>query len=478
MDPSISCHDQLKQLLLSVPADELRLDGLSEIDRLQQAFKAFQLDSKPVAGEFSVPNEAASLITLKKLPGRGIGVVATRRIPAGSIIFKEKAVLTLPVREDGAVYSDFFTKLVGDYNKLPPGTRQRILGLHAYTRPDLESAVRKFLAAGKGDAKLTKRQVDFLIHLNSICATNSFGGAKLSSTMLYLGTSRINHSCIPNCEHSHGSENNFDYVTVYAIRNIHPDEEITVTYLDVYDPRDKRRADMERVWGFVCNCPACDYANPLIDTTIHESRIADYRRLRLESCLTISMDVRCLPLPLEDLDEALRRSIRRAVITESISDNQSALEEYILSAGICDSKWFLTGDERDIKTQISFLEPALALTKKFPYTHTGRETNSDVGLKLQSARARLGSTGRAQWAQLRKYGVLVPRGDKLVAAQIALGAKLSDGKHAMDFIDGRIPLKDLPAELRALVTASGHSLEEILKVAREELTRAQVEGDV
>lgn len=72
----------------------------------------------------------------------------------------------------------------------------------------------------------------------------------------------------------------------------------------------------------------------------------------------------------------------------------------------------------------------------------------------------------------------MPRGDKLVAAQIALGAKLSDGKHAMDFIHGRIPLKDLPAELRALVTASGHSLEEILKVARVELTRAQVEGDV
>lgn len=150
----------------------------------------------------------------------------------------------------------------------------------------------------------------------------------------------------------------------------------------------------------------------------------------------------------------------------------TALRRGLLSAQICDSKWLLTGHERDIKSQIDLLEPALLLAKKIPFANDGVNMEKDVEERLEAAKYRQGDRGRQYWAFLKENRAMVPPGDKLITARILLNAKLGRDTDPGDLLRGEIPLNDLPAELRALVVSSGHSLEEILCVAREELGRA------
>ncbi|KAI3393863.1 hypothetical protein diail_3538 [Diaporthe ilicicola] len=476
MDPEHVWHlKELRKHLELVRKDDL--ERANCIGNLEEDLQNLQLGPQLGDGGGSECSDDTSLVTLKKLPGRGLGLVATTLIPAGAIVSTETAVMCFSIREDGAVPAGFFTRLIRDFTNLPAATRQHVLSLHAFTRPDHEQAIRKFLTAGKGDAKLTKQQVDFIIYLNSICHTNSFEGPKSSRSSMYLKTSRINHSCLPNCGHTDMSENGQDKITIYACRDIQPGEEITVSYMNIYDARDKRRANSKRVWGFVCNCAACDYNNPTVDTTKHEKVLAEYRRLEQDSCLTISVNPCFIPLPVKAVDESLRRSVRRAEIAKTLNDKHDVLEETVLSAQICEAKWRLTGEERDVKRQIGYLEAALTLAQKIPFTNKGRSMRNEIEDKLRAAVWRQGDMGRATWAYLKKHGGFVNQGDKVFTARVALKAKLSGDTDPMDFVAGRIPLDHLPAELRALVVASGHSLEEILTVARDELSKGEWEDD-
>lgn len=325
--PSSMQLEKVKQLLFAVQEDELQHEGANGTADLEHSLQLLQLDSRPIESDSNMRSEVDPLTTLKRLPGRGIGIVATRPIPAGSILQSETATMTFPMVPDGAISTGFFTKMVGDYVALPVVTRHQILSLHAYMRPDHERAIRMFLAAADGDSKLTRQQIDFVVRLSSIWGTNSFKGHMPSTASLYLKTSRVNHSCVANCGHAVGSEDGMDKITIFTNRDIQPNEELTVPYLNIYDPREKRRANTKRVWGFVCSCPACDYGDPTVDTAKHENLLAEYRRLKQDSCLTISMDPTALPLPLKDLEEALSRSMRRAEIAESLKDFHDMLEE-------------------------------------------------------------------------------------------------------------------------------------------------------
>jgi len=44
---------------------------------------------------------------------------------------------------------------------------------------------------------------------------------------------------------------------VIAIRDIHPDEEILTSYIDVSNPTHMRQAELKRQYGFDCDCPLC-----------------------------------------------------------------------------------------------------------------------------------------------------------------------------------------------------------------------------
>ena len=46
-------------------------------------------------------------------------------------------------------------------------------------------------------------------------------------------------------------------LTIIATRNIHPGEELTITYCDPDTPRTRRRQFLRENYGFWCHCPRC-----------------------------------------------------------------------------------------------------------------------------------------------------------------------------------------------------------------------------
>lgn len=72
---------------------------------------------------------------------------------------------------------------------------------------------------------------------------------------LFLTFSRMNHSCEPNADwstyHSPGT------MSVWAGKDIQPNEEITISYIGGIDqPVETRRKRLAQ-WGFVCQCTRC-----------------------------------------------------------------------------------------------------------------------------------------------------------------------------------------------------------------------------
>lgn len=333
MEHAESYSRKLKQLLLSLQDDETQYQSPNIAASLEQSSQQLYLNVESNVGRNGSKCDKLPAFTLKSLPGRGIGVVATRLIPAGSIILKEEAILTVPDPLTKGVSLDFITNIVDHYTKLPAAKRQRVLDLHAYTRPVQESHIRDFLNTASSDCTLTKAQVNFVVRLHSVFATNSFERTTPLHGSLYLGASRFNHSCLPNCDYGHTSKDNLTVITVCSSRDIQPDEEITVPYINIYKSRDQRRDLTKLVWGFLCNCPACDVTDLTVDTVEHEQRLAQYRRLEEVSNYERRKLTNANPntWPLKYLEGALRQSVERAQISTALGDNQVVLREYVFS---------------------------------------------------------------------------------------------------------------------------------------------------
>jgi hypothetical protein len=82
-------------------------------------------------------------------------------------------------------------------------------------------------------------------------------------------------SCTPNAE-LHWDLDSMSF-TVRAIRDLQPDEQITISYCDIYMPREMRRRELQLKYKFLCTCPSCALPDA-------ESARSDQRRhlLRME----------------------------------------------------------------------------------------------------------------------------------------------------------------------------------------------------
>ena len=92
---------------------------------------------------------------------------------------------------------------------------------------------------------------------------NSFGMGSNAQNVeiqgIFLQSSRLNHSCVPNAHFAWNS--NSDRLTVHAIQNIPEGQEILVNYRagDYTKTRDERRHELFSHYGFNCNCRACNW---------------------------------------------------------------------------------------------------------------------------------------------------------------------------------------------------------------------------
>lgn len=163
-----------------------------------------------------------------QMPGKGLGLIATRDILAGEIIMSRAPTLLVHHDSHSDLPRDVLTELYdAAVAKLPAGRRasfERQYGESHYDRINKNA---------------------FWIGL-----TEDESGAHQGA---YPDIARLNHACRPNCAQS------FDNATMYvtAVTDISAGTELTISYTDVLLPSAERHARLSTGWKFECGCQLC-----------------------------------------------------------------------------------------------------------------------------------------------------------------------------------------------------------------------------
>ncbi|KAF5364847.1 hypothetical protein D9757_011274 [Collybiopsis confluens] len=216
----------------------------------------FELEASPTRGSSRhapSPDEGCELYAIQpvhSLVGSdtgGVGVFARGHIPQGKVILVEPPVVILPagIKLDSTV-ADF------DGAELQADVYQTVFG-------QINHQMRKDILTLKDcwATSPTFRTLEGVFRTNSLeieLASQSAGARKHRA--LFPKTSRCNHSCGPNAIWSF-DQLNFT-LTLSAVREILPGQEITISYINPFLPRHFRRAHLESKWNFICHCVHCD----------------------------------------------------------------------------------------------------------------------------------------------------------------------------------------------------------------------------
>jgi hypothetical protein len=162
-------------------------------------------------------NEA---VEVRSSPGRGLGIFATKDLPRGFRVFEEQPMMHFPDER----FTDEEIQEVFDHLSMEEQSEFQKLHLGSHI---------------EGQSRIT-----------SIFFTNSFGHR--SGPMLFLKSSRVNHSCIPNALAAWNSK--IERQTIQLTRAVVIGEEITITYCDPRMEFEDRWQTLRTDWNFDCNC--------------------------------------------------------------------------------------------------------------------------------------------------------------------------------------------------------------------------------
>lgn len=285
------------------------------------------------AGVCTIPGDSLAPqdpgYTIATSPGKGMGLFATRFIPAHARILEERPVLTLPAGggiagKDQMLGPSDLQGLVAQVFSLSPMLRDAVMNLQGERvtlwRPQMEhyreilrneafsigggkEEEEKRVAAGDGEAGLSRRTIqggtiakhgrilspeeqDRLEHVLRVFYTNAaalVGPLRLPSPSspsqqrfkdvvstgtsaaaaqighvgdgLFLTFSRINHSCEANAVWD--TYRKPGVMSIRAARDIHPGEEITISYFWETEDAVETRRERTKGWGFICQCLKC-----------------------------------------------------------------------------------------------------------------------------------------------------------------------------------------------------------------------------
>ncbi|KZT34989.1 SET domain-containing protein [Sistotremastrum suecicum HHB10207 ss-3] len=171
-------------------------------------------------------------------PGKGKGLRAVRDIELGEIIVMERPLLIVC----GANKFNMSGPLGGAIDLLKPRAKKEYLEL---------------FNCWKGEKG--KSEIEGILQTNGMRIDMESWGAKPedgSFTGIFPVFSRMNNSCMPNCQF-YFSQRSLSGV-VRAVRPIKKGEELEVHYLGSYHSAKDRQALFQSAYKFTCTCPACD----------------------------------------------------------------------------------------------------------------------------------------------------------------------------------------------------------------------------
>ncbi|KAF2261417.1 SET domain-containing protein [Lojkania enalia] len=218
-----------------------------------------KLDEDPLS-IFLTPTQASEYLTtprkydVRPIPGKGIGVIATQKIPQYSTFMFDQASIVVDLEPDEK-------KSAPEYGRL----------LHLAVGQLREPVVVRNLSTANDERGLRKRGAELE---GDVMETNSFATKveDAQTKALFPLVSRINHACNPNAFVMFSPSG--VSIGIKAYHDILPGEEITISYLFLGLPTLRRHERLEK-WGFKCTCPLCS-ASP-------NARFAsDTRRIRIE----------------------------------------------------------------------------------------------------------------------------------------------------------------------------------------------------
>jgi hypothetical protein len=178
---------------------------------------------------------------------------STNFIPRGTRIFREPPLLLLEKSHGEEIYH-----VPIKFQQLSPNDKTSYLSLAATPNVDRDPGRLEWLQIlsetpihAELDLPMAVRQ-----QVLQIFETNSFS-ADAGSAIVYQA-SRMNHSCTPNVYHNwNAGLGDRGELTVHAIRDISPGEEILTSYINICAYQSKRQEQLNR-YGFQCDCAACD----------------------------------------------------------------------------------------------------------------------------------------------------------------------------------------------------------------------------
>ncbi|KAK8056144.1 SET domain-containing protein 5 [Apiospora rasikravindrae] len=201
--------------------------GASVVTTLSNRHRVAQMPDRSPGGVHDISHFQAVAI-----PGKGIGLVATRLIRRGEEIMAARPAVVAHESLVDELELDSQNALLDQAARVLPGEKRK-----------------RFLAqAGElGGHRIA-----------DIMFTNSFQVSLGSEGEPHFGNfpevSRLNHDCRPSL--AYYIDQNLTHHT-HAVRDIQPGEELTISYLDSFRVRSVRQARARASWGFSCGCSQC-----------------------------------------------------------------------------------------------------------------------------------------------------------------------------------------------------------------------------
>lgn len=216
------------------------------------------------------------------VPGKGLGVLSTRSLEPGELVLAERPML--------------------EYEGLGPawlaGAQQRFDLL----RKPLQQEV---LALQDAFAKSSGKK-----SLEGILRTNSLSRGMSSDGLLCKLSSRLNHSCVPNCDWCWDEETR--EVRIYASSAVAEGEELCIHYVELRAPKGARVKQLQDMYKFTCRCAACKLGGAALESS-------DRRRERMAT-LNQKLDAvgnKDAKLAIEMVDELMELYLEEGIHSKS-----------------------------------------------------------------------------------------------------------------------------------------------------------------
>ncbi|KAK3494901.1 uncharacterized protein B0T23DRAFT_377733 [Neurospora hispaniola] len=260
-------------------------EGISFITTAQRAaYLTSLLSFTPRSNITSSPAK----YTISSIPGKGLGLIASTRIPRGSVILSSHPTLMIDYRVfDELLRTDYISLQAAAISSLPPAHRSAFFDLSTQSK-------NASVTGGLSRIALT----------DTIITTNAFDipappprppsphsspphdqihpNDALWYTVFASSISRLNHDCRPNADYRFDWNSNKGgpglVQVITAVKDILPGEEITISYISPLRSRKARQKLLSTAWGFECSCELCSRSGGRVEEA--DRRVRLIRKVR------------------------------------------------------------------------------------------------------------------------------------------------------------------------------------------------------